>query len=308
MLNFDIERFLAIQSGAVGLAPRLDDVIGRLIGDGAPNLFFLGTGGAAILMQPAATLLQRHSRFPVHLEISAELVLAGNCHLGPKSIVVIPSLSGTTKESVAAMDYCRERGATVMTLIGHDNTPLAKADVSFINFAADDTSSESFYLQSLLIALSVMHHQGESPEYERIINELGTLPALLVDTKRAFEQRAEAQAESMRMEPYHIITAAGSAWPEAFYYGMCILEEMQWIRTRPVHASDFFHGTLELVEKDVSVMLMLGEDSVREVGTRVQDFLKNYTNKITIVDTAEFSLAGISQDVRALISPVVLAS
>ena len=34
---------------------------------------------------------------------------------------------------------------------------------------------------------------------------------------------------------------------------MCILEEMQWIRTRPVHASDFFHGTLELVEPGVSV-------------------------------------------------------
>ncbi len=41
---------------------------------------------------------------------------------------------------------------------------------------------------------------------------------------------------------------------------MCILEEMQWIRTRPVHASDFFHGTLELVEKGVSVILFKGED------------------------------------------------
>jgi fructoselysine-6-phosphate deglycase len=34
-------------------------------------------------------------------------------------------------------------------------------------------------------------------------------------------------AETMRDEPYHIITGAGSVWPQAFFYGMCILEEMQ---------------------------------------------------------------------------------
>jgi len=30
-----------------------------------------------------------------------------------------------------------------------------------------------------------------------------------------------------RSSDYHVITGAGSSWPQAFYYGMCILEEMQ---------------------------------------------------------------------------------
>src|SRR5690606_26648129 len=148
-------------------------------------------------------------------------------------------------ESVAALEYCRQRGATVITLVGHEDTPLAKqADYSFVNFAADDTSCESFYLQSLVIALSVMDHRKEISDYAAVLAELKQLPKLLLEVKRAHEPRAERLAEAFRSEPYHIITGAGSTWAEAFYYGMCILEEMQWIRTRPVHAADFFHGTL----------------------------------------------------------------
>jgi fructoselysine-6-phosphate deglycase len=89
---------------------------------------------------------------------------------------------------------------------------------------------------------------------------------------------------------------------------MCILEEMQWIRTRPVHASDFFHGTLELVDKDVSVVLLKGEDSARPLADRVEKFAPAYTDKLTVLDTADFELSGISPDVRALISPIVLAT
>lgn len=308
MLNFDVDRFLRTQSGAVALAEHIDTIIGDCLRSGAKNIFFLGTGGAAILMQPAALLLGRRSAFGVFLDVSAELILAGHAHLGPHSIVVIPSLSGTTKESIAAMAYCRHRGATVVSLIGHAGTPLADADHALVNFAEDDTSSESFYLQSLLITLSIMGHLGECPEYPRLVDELRALPTLLVKVKAAFEARAGLLAEALQMEPYHIITAAGLAWPQAFYYGMCILEEMQWIRTRPVHASDFFHGTLELVEPGVSVILLKGEDAARPLAERVETFAKNYTNKLNVLDTAMFETPGVSAETRAMVSPVLLAT
>lgn len=309
MLNFDEKRFLRIQSGAVSHAGGLYRAIQECLAEGATNLFFLGTGGAAILMMPAAQMLQRRSSFPTFLEMSAELVLTGHQALGPKSIVVIPSLSGTTKESVSAMEYCKGKGAKIISLIGHANTPLAQGtDYSFVNFAEDDTSCESFYIQSLLIALSLMHQRGEISSYEAVVQELVRLPHALLDVKRSYEEKAEQIAETIKDEPYHIVTGAGSTWPEAFYYGMCILEEMQWIRTRPVHSSDFFHGTLELVEKGVSVLLFKGEDDTRPLVERVERFLPNYTDKVRVFDTADFSLSGISDELRSLISPIILAT
>jgi fructoselysine-6-phosphate deglycase len=309
MLNFDEPRFLRIQSGAVGLARPIDEVIGRLLAAGKENLFFLGTGGAAILMQPAAQLLQRESTFPTFWDLPAELVLSGSRHLGARSIAIIPSRSGTTKESVEALAYCKSRGVTVISLTGHADTPLAeRADHALVNFAEDDTSSESFYLQSLLVALSVMKHRKECSDYDAVVDELRRLPPLLIEVKRAFEAQASQLAATIKDSPYHIISGAGSTWPEAFYYGMCILEEMQWIRTRPVHASDFFHGTLELVEKGVSVILFKGDDSCRPLVDRLEAFAPAYTDKLSILDTAKMPLPGISARTRSLISPVLLAT
>lgn len=309
MLNFDEDRYLRIQSGAVGLAYRIHAEVERALEDGAANLFFVGSGGAGILMEPAARLLQGRSTFPVHQVMPAELVVRGSVHLGPQSLVVVPSLSGTTIESVEAVRWCRERGARVITLTGFAGVPLAdEADVNLVNEAADDTSCESFYLQALLVALSLMHLRGEFDGYPETLAQLTTLPSLLLEAKRAFEPRAAEYAANIRDEPFHIITGAGATWPQAFYYGMCILEEMQWIRTRPVHASDFFHGTLELVEAGVSVILLKGEDASRPLVERVEKFAPGYTEKVWVLDSADVDLPDVSQEVRSLVSQVVLAA
>ena len=89
---------------------------------------------------------------------------------------------------------------------------------------------------------------------------------------------------------------------------MCILEEMQWIRTRPVHASDFFHGTLELLEKGVSVVVFAGEDETRPLTDRVIAFTKRYTDKLTVLDTRDLATNGLSSDLRAMLAPALMAT
>ncbi len=196
-----------------------------------------------------------------------------------------------------------------LSLTGHKDTPLGlDADYNFTNFAEDDTSSESFYLQTLLIVLALLAERGEYADFDATVSELKLLPELLVSVKEDFEASAAALAQEIKDENYHIFTGAGSAWPEAHYYGMCILEEMQWIRTRPVHASDFFHGTLELVEPGVSLFIFKGEDACRPLTDRVENFAKRYTDKVRILDAAAAKLPGVSEKTRSLISPIILAT
>lgn len=309
MLNFDKERYVGIQAGAVNQAAGIRAALQTEIDNGAENIFFAGAGGVNFLTMPAARLLQTKSTFPTFVEMAAELVNSGSANLGPKSLVVFPTVSGTTKEALAALDFVRAKGARVITLTAKADTPLAElADINFTNFCADDTSSENFYLQTLLIALSIMDIRGECDNYNEIVAELELLPKLLLGVKEEFEPRAEAFALEIKDEQNHIITGAGGVWYEAWYYGMCILEEMQWIWTRPVHASDFFHGTLELLEKDTSVILLKGEDEQRALGDRVEAFAKTVTEKLRVFDTKDFALTGISDNVRALISPIVIAA
>ena len=309
MFNFDEARYLTIQSGAVALAPRIDQAIGEAIKDGASNLYFLGSGGVAYLMEPAVQLLHRRSGFPVYKDYPAELVLTGSANLTAKSIVVIPSLSGTTKESVAMLAYLKELGGRVITLVGHADTPLGQGgEPALVNFAEDDTSCESFYIQSLLVALSVMKARGEIDNYDQLVAELASAPAALVAAKAAFEPQAEKFAGIIAGSDYHMFTGAGNMWPEALYYATCILEEMQWIRTRPVHASDFFHGPLELIEKGDSLILFRGEDAYDALAERVAKFAPQFTDKFTTINTADFSPRTLSPDLRALLSPAFMSA
>ena len=63
---------------------------------------------------------------------------------------------------------------------------------------------------------------------------------------------------------------------------MCILEEMQWIKTKSIHAGEYFHGTLELTDEDTSMILLYGEDSTRPLMDRVYDFASKITKHIAI--------------------------
>jgi fructoselysine-6-phosphate deglycase len=308
MLNFDEERFLASVTGALAHAPALHDAAAEHLDGGGDALFFLGAGGAGILMSPAAALLSRRSSFPTFCEGPAELMALGSVHLGSRSLVVVPSRSGDTAEALQVLEYCQRAGARVLALTGTPGSPLAQgADINVTNPVDDDNSSESFYLQSLLIALAVMNVRGELTDYGQLLEELQGLPVLLLDAKRAFEQRAPEVAAAIAASPYHLIVGAGSTWPEAFYYGMCILEEMQWIRTRPVHAAHFFHGPLELVEPGVSCLLFKGEDGSAPLVDRVERFVDEYGGASTILDTAQIA-PGMSERARSLISPIILAT
>jgi fructoselysine-6-phosphate deglycase len=309
MLNFDKDRFVKIQGGAVAIAEDVRALMRRLLDDGLERIFFMGTGGVQFLTQPAIEIARNATLFPVSAAFSAQVVLEAPAGLDEKALVILPSLSGTTKESVQLLAFLKKKGVKTLSLTGHKDTPLGlDADYNFTNFAEDDTSSESFYLQTLLIVLALLAERGEFPEYDETVSELKRLPELLVSVKENFEEGAAALAQEIKDEKYHIFTGAGTAWPEAHYYGMCILEEMQWIRTRPVHASDFFHGTLELVEPGVSLFIFKGEDACRPLTDRVENFAKRYTDKVRILDAASASLPGISQKTRSLISPIILAT
>ena len=148
----------------------------------------------------------------------------------------MPSLSGTTKESAAMLNTLKQIGAQVITLIGHADTPLGLGgDPALLNFAADDTSSESFYIQALLVALSVMKARGEIDNYDAILAEMQALPQTLLATKRNFEPKADHFAQIIAGSNYHMFTAAGNMWPAANYYATCILEEMQWALLHKSH-------------------------------------------------------------------------
>lgn len=309
MLNFDSARYLKVANGAVRLKEQIEKVVDEVSENGFKNLFLVGSGGAVASMYAYEYMLNSNSTLQVKAEIAAELLLMNNKHLGADSLVVLSSLSGTTQETVAAAKYCKERGATLIGLTGEAGTPLAEVvDYAFINYAENDFAADSVMIQLYLTIFRIMYKRGEFPQYEKFVGDLGKLPQALISVKEQTEKKAEQFALKYKDETYHMLVGSGNVWGRTYSYGMCVLEEMQWIRTKSIHAAEFFHGTLEVVDENTSMILLVGEDETRPLMDRVQKFAEKYTNKWTTFDTKDYELKGISPEFRKFLSPIVIAT
>ena len=88
---------------------------------------------------------------------------------------------------------------------------------------------------------------------------------------------------------------------------MCYWEEQHWLRTKSIHSAEFFHGMLEVIDKDTPVTVFVGEDSQRRLSERVAAFLPKVCANYTIIDTKDYPIKGISEKYRGSISHLTVS-
>lgn len=309
MYKFNQDNFLKVMNGALGLREEIECIIDEVSEKGYKNLFLVGSGGSYAAMFPYDFVLKMKSSLPVYNEIASELILMNHNHLGEGSLIIFSSLSGTTTETVAAARYCKEKGATTIGLTGKAGSPLDEiVDYTLVNYAEDDTAPESIQLQLHMLVYGLMHKRNEFPEYKEFVDDLTKLPQLLINIRENFDLTAANFAKMHKETKYHMVVGAGTLWGWAYNYSMCILEEMQWLHTTRVHASEFFHGSLELIEEDTSILLLAAEDVSRPLTDRVKKFAEQYTRNLFILDTKDLELPGINEEFRSELAPILLCA
>jgi fructoselysine-6-phosphate deglycase len=293
----------------VGLRPQVEKVIDEVMTPDKKNLFLVGIGGTLAVMLPFMHMFKKMSDAPVYAENAAELLATGNRHLGKDSVVFFMSDSGNTKEIIAAIELCKEIGATTICGIGNENSAIEKlVDYSVLYLHKDPFSADADYILQYLFFAYYLEKRGEFPDYPKFVENLERLPGAMTEVKRKADVQGREFAKKYHKEDYHIFTAGGNTWGEVYCYAMCVLEEMQWIRTKSVTASDFFHGTLELVDEDMHVVIIKGEDESRVVTDRIEDFCSRYSKKVTVYDTKAYDLEGIDKEYRSMLSPLVVCA
>ena len=158
------------------------------------------------------------------------------------------------------------------------------------------------------MTLRFMYHAGQFPRYEKFFEELKNMPENVVEIYKKADEKAAEYARAYQDEPIQYLVGSGNLEDWAVCYGMCIMEEMQWMRTRPISASNFFHGTLEVIDRDTSVILIKGEDKTRPLMDRVENFVHKISAKVTVFDSKEFELKGISDEFRGMLCPIMMRS
>lgn len=308
MFKFNEERFLKVSNVYISERENIEKVVDQICEKGYKNLFLVGIGGTIAYMQQFECIIKSRSAIQIYVENAAEFTKLGNKQFCKDSVMVIVSASGDTKEVVEAVELAKSKGVVTIGIIGDGKSVLGKAVDHPITSSdyCNEVSSDPIYYCLYVLALRFMRNAGEFPQYEKFFEELKNAPVALLNVKKEVDKKAEEFVTKYKDEPIHYLVGAGNLWGATYSYAMCVMEECQWMRTKSIHAADFFHGTLEVIERGVNVVLFKGEDEARPLMERVDKFVNKVTDQVTVFDTKDYELKGFSEEFRGLLSPLVL--
>ena len=303
MFNFDEAKILQEHRNGLGIVSAAEKAVDEIAARGYSNIFYIGIGGTVLYASQMAHIVREEgSTIPLFVENAADFCAVPNPHFSKDSVVVIESISGDTKEVVEAVDKAHEAGAVVIGYVEKEGSPLYEKSDYLI------TTTGGGYYFWYTVTLRFMYHAGQFPSYDTFFEELKNMPENVVEIYKKSDAKAAKYADTYQDEPIQYLVGSGSLEEWATCYGMCIMEEMQWMRTRPISASNFFHGTLEVIDKDTSVILIKGEDRTRPLMDRVENFVHKISAKVTVFDSRDYELKGISDEFRGILCPIIMRS
>lgn len=291
---------------------RVREVAEKAARDGIRNVFLVGSGGSHYAQSPAQYLLMQKARSftPFRLN-SNEFNHIGAAPLGPDSLVVVGSHSGTTKETLQAIEVARAAG--VKTVVGMTRDPesaLGTAVDAAFTYGSKHTVWEPKQIYFGLLARELLRAFGDVGEAETDEATEGYLAldgALSTAIKEA-EDTNQKIASTLGDEAITYVLGAGPIEDVARCLAMCYLQEMQWLHAAAFNAGEFFHGAFEVITDEVPVILYLGEDSSRPIAERAARFVKERSKKAFLVDSKELSLPGVPAAARPEIAPIALGT
>ena len=300
MIKFDEQKLLDGFAGGIALRPEIEKIVDGICERGYDQIVYLGIGGTWASSLQAEAHIKELSDLPVVVEHAGEFNVRGNKRITDKTVVVISSVSGNTAEMVEALKTINEIGCTVIGFIDVADSPLAKASTYCITYP------ENEQLKFFMVGDRFMKNAGQFPQYDEFYAQMDENYAKdLVEVQKAADEWAKAYAERHHDDELHYFVAAGIQYGSTYSYAMCYWEEQHWLRTKSIHAAEFFHGTLEVIDRDTNVTVFLGEDAERPLAERVVKFLPRVCNRFEVIDSKDYDLPGISPEYRGYLSHLV---
>ena len=254
-----------------------EDVLDNIFGLGSSDLFsqvrriqIVACGTSLHAGRVAANWFSSIAELPCQIDYASEYRYR-NPHVDEKSLLVTISQSGETADTLAALNYAKEKDyLSTLTICNVPTSSLAReSDFSFFTNAGPEigvASTKAFTTQLaalMLLALSLAKSRNLNPKLRgRVVQALRLLPETIAEALNSKDQMIEI-APDIANKDNALFLGRGIFYPIA-KEGALKLKEISYIHAEAYPAGELKHGPLALIDENMPVIALAPESEIAE--------------------------------------------
>ena len=254
-----------------------EDVLDNIFGLGSTELFskveriqIVACGTSLHAGRVAANWFSSIADLPCQVDYASEYRYR-NPHVDKNSLLITISQSGETADTLAALNYAKEKDyLSTLAICNVPTSSLAReSDFSLFTNAGPEigvASTKAFTTQLaglMLLALSLAKSRGLNPKLRgRIVQALRSLPVTIEEALNLKEQMIEI-APNIANKDNALFLGRGIFYPIA-KEGALKLKEISYIHAEAYPAGELKHGPLALIDENMPVIALAPESEIAE--------------------------------------------
>jgi glucosamine--fructose-6-phosphate aminotransferase (isomerizing) len=265
-------------------------------------------------------MLERMTGVPVEVDFASQYCYRDPL-VAPHELTVFLSQSGTTIDTITALQVARRKGARSLAICNVPDTPLTQnADTTLLTHAGEEiaiAATKSFTTQLtalfLLSAFIAQAHGRSLKSTSAAVSELGKLPEYLEGALAADQDCKKFASELYRHKDF-IYVGRDLDYPIALE-GALKLKEISYIHAEGYPTGELKHGPTALVHSELPLVVLAthdksDEDSMVRYGktvSNVREFIDREIPVLAIVNESDQEIAEMTASVlRVPDAPVLL--
>jgi len=254
-----------------------EDVLDNIFGLGSSDLFskveriqIVACGTSLHAGRVAANWFSSIAELPCQIDYASEYRYR-NPHVDENSLLITISQSGETADTLAALNYAKEKDYLgSLTICNVPTSSLAReSDFSLFTNAGPEigvASTKAFTTQLaglMLLALSLAKSRNLNPLLRgRIVKALRLLPETIAEALLSKDQMNEI-APDIANKDNALFLGRGIFYPIA-KEGALKLKEISYIHAEAYPAGELKHGPLALIDENMPVIALAPESEIAE--------------------------------------------
>ena len=284
------------------------------------RIVFLGCGTAYHAGFVGKYTIEKFARVPAAVDVSSEFRYSSPV-ITPRTLVVAISQSGETTDTLAAVRYAKEHGATTIGITNVVGSSITReVDVTINMYAGPEiavAASKTYTSQLAVLSLFALYvaHLRQPPEVDATQALLHDILNLPTHVEKVLTQSASIEHIAKRYSRSDRFLYLGRHvnYPSALE-GALKLKEISYIHAEGYPAGEMKHGAIALIDDDMPVVCIVSESAVHEkMLSNIREVHARKGRIIAIATKGDLEIEGLIQDtiylpqIHEFASPILVA-